>query len=186
MSSISTHARAGKRFFQLLSAVTVAALVAENALRFPLSVPWMTELSGGLRILDMRPFYSPGQVYQLFEALGVAGRSAYLRLLWSVDAFLPLLFSLFLSEAVARGALRRYRLVPFAAGLADYLENMVLTALLLRYPARLDALARVASVLTSLKHGLYLAGLILAALGAARELLGRGAPPAVAPNRGVE
>ena len=151
--------------FWILSVVTVGALLAENLLDFPLSLPRMRRLAGGLSILDMRPWYSGGAAYQLLDALGAAGRSAYLHLLWSVDLCLPLLFALFLSGAIKRGWFRRLSWIPVVAAASDYAENIAITVLLLHYPDRLLTVVRISSALTSLKHAGYLASLFLAVTG---------------------
>ena len=96
-----------RAFFRTLFVLTIGALLAENCLNFPLSVPWMKGLGGGLPILDMRPGYSENAVHLLFDALGETGRRAYLHLLWTVDLMLPALFGLFLWTAIRRGAFRR-------------------------------------------------------------------------------
>jgi len=162
----------------LLAVATFAALVAVNTLHFPLSVPRMRELAGGGPILDMRFGYTPQHAYELLNALGSAGRGAYLAMLWTVDLLLPALFSLFLWSAVSRGALRRWRWAAFGAGAADYLENAAITALLLAYPIRHDAVAWLASVFTVSKFALYLGSSLLALAGAwlerrSRRMIGR-------------
>ena len=101
--------------FAFLFALTVGVFLAENFLYFPLSVPYMKNLAAGAPLLDMRPGYSPGAAYHLFEVLGQTGRGAYLRLLWTIDLLLPALFGLFLSAAIRRGALRAWQSIPFFA-----------------------------------------------------------------------
>jgi len=155
-----------RRFpFWLLSMVTVGSLLAENLLNFPLSVPAMKRLAGGLPILDMRPWYSGHAAYQLFDALGATGRSAYLHLLWSVDLCLPLLFALFLSGAIKRGWFRWLGWVPVLAAASDYAENVAITVLLMQYPTRLPTVALLSSGLTSLKHAGYLTSVLLTITG---------------------
>ncbi|BDG05310.1 hypothetical protein [Anaeromyxobacter oryzae] len=177
-----TLGRRTTRWRWLLSA-TVVALVAVNTLDVPLSVPRMRALAGGQTILDLRLGYGPDDAYRLLDALGAAGRHAYLRMLWTVDLALPALFSGFLWSAVGAGALRRSRCATLLPAVADYLENATITALLLGYPARWNAVARLAGASTVAKHALYMASLAVAIGGAvverrrtrAREAL----PPAV-------
>ncbi len=162
-------ARAARRHrlrTRLLAFATFAALVAVNTLHFRLSVPRMRELTGGAPILDMRFGYTPESAYELLDALGSAGRGAYLEMLWTVDLLLPALFSLFLWSAVSRGALRRWRWTALGAGAADYLENAAITALLLGYPSRHDAVAWLASAFTISKFALYLGSSLVALAGA--------------------
>jgi nucleoside-diphosphate-sugar epimerase len=149
---------------------SLAAMIAVNALDFPLSVPALRNLAGGEPILDMRFGYSPRAAYQLLDALGSTGRARYLGMLWTVDLLLPALFALFLWSAVSRGALRKWRWVALGAGAADYLENVAITALLLGYPTHRDALASLASLLTVSKFALYLVALALAVYGGWRTM----------------
>jgi hypothetical protein len=145
-----------------LFAVTIGAFFAENFLYFPLSVPYMKQLAAGAPLLDMRPGYSPGAVYDLFDGLGQTGRGAYLRLLWTIDLLLPALFGIFLVSAIGRGALRAWKAIPLLAAACDYTENITITVLLLRYPMQEPALAQLASIFTVTKLLLYASGLLLA------------------------
>jgi hypothetical protein len=143
----------------------MSALLAENMLYFPLSVPYMKELAAGAPLLDMRPGYSPDAAYHLFYVLGQTGRGAYLKLLWTVDLLLPALFGLFLSSAIRRGAFRGWHSIPLVAAACDYSENIAITILLLRYPMHEPVLAQLASIFTVTKLFLYASGLLLAVGG---------------------
>lgn len=165
-----------RAFYWTLFILAIGALIAENCFRFPLSVPRMKSLAAGAPILDMRLGYSESAAYQLFDALGEAGRRAYLLLLWTVDLILPALFGLFLSVAIRRGAFRKLRWTPLVASACDYGENVAITFLMLRYPAHLPALVRFSSILTITKHACYAAGVVLAIGGYVRwRILERGA-----------
>jgi len=148
--------------FAVLFALAIGAFLAENLLYFPLSVPYMKDLAAGEPLLDMRPGYTPDAAHHLFDVLGDTGRSAYLKLLWTVDLLLPALFGLFLSSAIRRGAFRAWHAIPFVAAACDYAENITITVLLLRYPMDEPALAQLASVFTVTKLVLYASGLLLA------------------------
>jgi hypothetical protein len=110
----------------------------------------------------MRPGYTPGGAYHLFDVLGQAGRAAYLRMLWTIDLMLPALFGLFLSSAVRRGPFRAWQSIPLLAAASDYAENITITILLLRYPMHEPSFAQLASVFTIAKLVLYASGLLLA------------------------
>jgi hypothetical protein len=150
--------------------VAIGAFLAENLLYFPLSVPYMKQLAAGASLLDMRPGYTPGDVYQLFDVLGHAGRAAYLRMLWTIDLVLPALFGLFFSSAVRRGAFRAWQSIPLLAAASDYAENITISILLLRYPMHEPSFAQLASVFTIAKLVLYASGLLLAIGGLWRGL----------------
>jgi hypothetical protein len=148
-----------------LSSLAIGAFLAENLLSFPLSVPYMTQLSGGAPILDMRPGYTPAAAYELFDALAQAGREAYLTLLWTVDLILPMLFGLFLSAVMRRGRFRAWSWLPLLGAAFDYAENLLITLLLLRYPERLETTVHIASTFTLIKQTLYASGVILSIAG---------------------
>jgi hypothetical protein len=149
----------------ILLICVIAAIVAENGFEFPLSVPYMTKMAGGLSILDARFHYTSEACYQLFDALGNGGRTAYLELLWTVDLIFPALFSCFLWTLIRYGALSRFRWIGFAAGIFDYLENLTITFLLLHYPVHATGWAVTASLLTSVKHSFYGLGALMGVLG---------------------
>ncbi len=163
----------GRWWFGSLLVAAVAGLIAVNTLDVPLTARRVRELAGGAPVLDIRPGYTPDAAHQFLDALGPAGRSMYLEMLWTADLLLPVLFTLFLWTAIGRGALRRWRWAALAAGVADYLENSALTALLLAYPTHRDGVARLASALTVSKFSLYLAALALAVCGAWLEMRSR-------------
>ena len=149
------------RVFIVMSVFAIGALIAENLLFFPLSVPYMTKLAAGAHILDMRPWYTPQAAYQLFDVLGKSGRNAYLTLLWTLDLLLPALFGTFLSMALRRGAFRTWHWVPLLAAAFDYAENIAITSLLLRYPEHHPAVVRIAATFTAAKLGSYGTGVLL-------------------------
>ena len=151
--------------FLVLSVVTIGALLAENLLDFPGSVPRMRRLAAGLPILDARLWYSSQSVTHLFDTLGENGRRAYLQLLWSVDLCLPLLFALFLAGAIQRGWFRRLAWLPPLAAASDYAENIAITVLLVRYPHQAPAMVLLSSALTTLKWAGYISSLLLSIAG---------------------
>jgi hypothetical protein len=153
--------------FWVLLIATVAALVTLNTVDFSLSVPGLKSLAGGLPILDTRIFYSPADVYRLFDAFGPIGRQAYLTEIWTLDVCVPLLFSFFLWALLGRGTFRKFRFVAFAAGGMDYLENILISCLLIHYPAHLDSLVWTAACATLTKQMLYYGFLVWGLTGLA-------------------
>lgn len=156
----------GWRPFRLLLVAAVSALIAVNTLNVPLMVPRIRQLAGGAPMLDLRLGYAPREAYQFLDALGPAGRTMYLAMLWTVDLLLPLLFTLFLWTAIGKGELRRWRWAALAAGVADCLENMAITTLLTAYPSHRNGFVWLASTFTASKFSLYLVSSLLALAGA--------------------
>lgn len=109
------------------------------------SIPKVMGFSGSMKIPDIMPIgYEPEYVLALFEKLGVAGRSAYLYHQLPVDLLYPFLFGityflviLYLLQKLQKLNSETYYLglLPFMAGLFDYLENFVLIYMLGAYPA---------------------------------------------------
>jgi hypothetical protein len=140
-----------------------------NGTALPFSTPTIEEHSGGIPILDMRMSYTTEEVYQLFSALGIAGRQAYRTLHLVPDILFPISYALLFAFTVAWFLVRLLPLdhplqwlilIPLISGLADILENLSLVVSGLAYPNRIDWLAQVASLLTKIKFGLMPIGLV--------------------------
>ena len=134
-----------------------------NGTALPFSNPTIEAHSGGVPILDMRMSYTPEEAYQLFTALGTAGRQAYRTLHLVPDMLFPISYALlfaftgawFLARLLPlEHPLQWLILTPLISGLADILENLSLVVSGLAYPNRMDWLTQVASLLTKIKFGL--------------------------------
>lgn len=141
-----------------------------NGTDLPFSTPTIEDHSGGVPILDMQISYTPDDVYELYTALGTEGRQAYLILHLVPDILFPMAYSLafaftaawFLVRLLPLGhPLQWLSLTPLISGMADILENLSLVICSLAYPSRIDWLAQVASLLTKIKFGLMLVGVVL-------------------------
>ena len=140
-----------------------------NGTALPFSTPTIEEHSGGVPILDMRMSYTPEEAYQLFSALGIAGRQAYRTLHLVPDMLFPISYALLFAFTGAwflvrllplEHPLQWLILTPLISGLADILENLSLVVSGLVYPNRIDWLAQVASLLTKVKFGLMPVGAV--------------------------
>lgn len=131
-------------------------------------------------ILDARFSYTPEDAYAVMKSLESEGRRLYVETTASEDLVFPLSYTLFLAlsmtavfqaafspvfytlsgkpaaqltvsgeQAVAR--FKSIARLPFFVLACDYLENISLIVLMLTYPYRLNWLARLASIFTSLK-----------------------------------
>lgn len=139
----------------LLLGVAGAAIAAVNGLDLPLTVRRMKLLASGEPLLDLRIGYGAEEAHRLLSRLGAPGRSSYLTMLWTVDLVLPALFGIALWVAIGAGPLVRWRRLALAAAIADYLENIAVSALILGYPELPPALAALAAVLTAVKFSVY-------------------------------
>jgi hypothetical protein len=103
-----------------------------NGIALPFSTPAIEEHSGGVPILDMRMSYTPEEVYQLFSALGIAGRQAYRTLHLVPDMLFPISYALLFAFTGAWFLVRLLPLdhrlqwlsmIPLISGLADLLAG---------------------------------------------------------------
>jgi hypothetical protein len=163
--------RSTPRFVLILLCLELLVLGCENALMFPLSVPYMRQLTGH-NYLDMCAFCSGPQIYQQLTAFGVAGRRLQLLLMPTVDIVIPVTSGLFGATALTaltkslRARQPAYRwlvLLPVAATLLDFAENAGIVLVTSQYPARFEWLAALTGFTTGLKtlaYGLTLLGVV--------------------------
>lgn len=117
-------------------------------------------VSNGASVLDLAMAYSPEDAYNLYlNKYSVEGHALYLKA-ECVDLFFPIAYSCFLALLISLGIKRfpemppQYRLLnllPFAGGLADYMENIGIFSLLLTYPEKHYNMALWASGFGTLK-----------------------------------
>ena len=104
--------------------------------------------------------YSAEDIYGWAEAYGASGREAYVRARWTFDVVWPMVYGFFLVTAISWVGRRAYRsdsrlhllnLVPIAAVLLDFTENILATVVMLRYPSEAMIAATLASPVTVAK-----------------------------------
>lgn len=148
------------------------ALGCENLLDFPLSVPYLRRLTGHA-YLDLCAFCSAGQIYAHLDAFGAIGRKLQLLLVSTVDIAIPAMSGalgalgialLTRSRREARPELRWLILVPTAAMLLDYTENVLIAILTSRYPAHLERLAATLGLVSGVKTTAYLLTVVILGL----------------------
>jgi len=108
------------------------------------TIPKTMKFSNGMKLLDMLPTgYNQDYVNELFKTLGENGREIYLTNQIPVDMIYPLLFTLTYSLLLAyflkkidklKPPFTYLCLLPIIAGIADYLENFGIIAMLNNYP----------------------------------------------------
>lgn len=115
---------------------------------------------------DTSLLYSLDYVCETAQAYGAGGRTAYVRSRLSLDVIRPWVYTLFLSTAISRIYLRAFAplsrwqlatLAPVFGSLADYLENVSASVVMLRYPDRTPVMDIVAPILTLAKW-IFLSG----------------------------
>jgi hypothetical protein len=172
----------------LVAALLLAALFLYCVMVFG-TLAHLSELAGEKRVFDMMPTgYDVAYAELVLDNLGAEGRDYYLWRQIPLDTIYPFLFAaafFTLSNWLAQKlssfatALRLIAYLPVLASLFDYLENVLIVAILKGYPPASSTLVGWASwasiaksALTTVFFSLLLIILILA--GAARVMRKRG------------
>lgn len=129
-----------------------------------ITIPLVINFSEGMKLLDMMPAgYDAEYVRTLFNTLGEKGRHAYLFNQIPIDMIYPFLFGVSYSLVLAyflnklnklHGLLFYFCLLPIAAGLFDYLENVGIITMLTNNPDFSNSLATTTNIFTILKSAL--------------------------------
>ena len=135
----------------------VAVFVITHALKFPGSLAYLMEATGGQKILDMQASFSSAETYRRLEAMGEFGRRMYLRTVLTIDLVFPLAVFFFFTT-LARFSRERLglrptldemvRVMPAAYLALDFIENLIILALLWNFPERLELLGSVVGYFT--------------------------------------
>lgn len=159
----------GRRVLMALAVLAVYSLVIMGP-----AYGRIETYSGGVGAIDFLIAYTPEQAYEMIAAYGPQGRQYYATIALTLDVLFPIgsafVFSLILTYVFHRafrekGVLQRTLLVPPAAVLADLLENVTITTMLLSYPQELYPIALAASAFSTVKWTAIAAQLTLVAIG---------------------
>lgn len=155
-----------------------------NATTLPFTGPWLGRLTGGMGLLDLRFFYRGDEARAVIAAYGPAGRHACLAFYGTWDLAIPLLGMAFTALALATtwglgGARKRLLLLPLAAMALDFLENLSIAGMLLRFPQDPGILANVAGPITLLKWTCYATSAAVLAAGVGYRLWPRNGSRAI-------
>ena len=110
--------------------------------------------------IDLHFSYTPQNVYQILAELSEQGLQASVRMHLTVDILYPIAYALAFGLLITyfsrrlfqpQSWLQRLNLLPFAALLADFAENIGVVLLIRAYPEQLTGLARLTSLATSSK-----------------------------------
>jgi hypothetical protein len=125
------------------------------------TIPKTMGFSNGMKLLDMMPTgYDLNYVSELFNSLGEIGRRTYLTNQIPVDMIYPLLFGLTYSLLLAFFLKKLNKLnvpftylclLPIIAGIADYLENFGIIAMLKSYPELTETAVKTTSSFSVIK-----------------------------------
>lgn len=140
----------------------------------PFGVAEFNERFCNLTPLDLQDSYTTEEVCTFMEKLGESGRTFYARMLLMLDFAFPLSYTLFWSAAIAfllgrflpcNSKLMYISLLPFIAGLADWLENILILSMLFSYPKIINMVVVLASLMTNIKDLFMWISLLLIVLG---------------------
>ncbi|MDQ5822958.1 MAG: hypothetical protein M3441_01960 [Chloroflexota bacterium] len=125
----------------------------------------LKKFSGGCGSLDGRFGYTPELARKMLGAYGTEGRRFYARYELTLDMVFPAVTALLTNLLLLAcgpslldnaGFLGVLALLPFAAMLADYLENATVLLMLKRFPGDIASIARLGSIVGRAKWVLYL------------------------------
>ncbi len=142
------------------------------------SIPAVSAFAPDLPIFDLSPAgYSLTYADELLNALGTKGRETYLSSQLPLDFIYPGLFSitfslllvwLFGKTCRVNSKIYYFALVPFLAGMFDYVENIFIIKMIHSFPELQASTVNIASTFTILKSSftmfffvLLIAGLVL-------------------------
>lgn len=123
--------------------------------------PYFSAQANGLPYMETKFFYTPGDLLEMAEGYGTAGRSLYVRISLSLDLLVPLLGANFLTALALYlskkpGISSKWRKPLFALGIAmcasDWIENLFMISILKTYPKQYLWLAVMGRVMTSIKY----------------------------------
>ena len=110
--------------------------------------------------IDLEFSYSPDKVYQMIETYSEEGRTLYIKSTLGIDVPYPVIYTityilllllLFKKVFPTNERIHPWALLPLIIFVADMLENTGIILMLKNFPERLDTVARIGSVFTSIK-----------------------------------
>ncbi|OEH92459.1 hypothetical protein [Bacillus solimangrovi] len=121
----------------------IVLLVASNVIYFIMirvTIPNVSNMAEGMKVFDLMPLgYDVDYAMKLLEALGEEGRNIYLLQQIPLDLVYPGLLGLSGAFLIARMTRNHNKMslalfIPLIAATFDYLENMLVAYMLVRYP----------------------------------------------------
>jgi hypothetical protein len=142
------------------------------ALVLPAQVPVTGPGGAEVGSPDLSFWYTPDELYEIAEDYGEQGREQYIRARVTFDVVWPLVYVVFLATTLSWAGSKiggrfwpRVNLLPIAAGVFDYLENVSTVVVMSRYPERSPVVEWLAPLFTVSKWTLLSASFVLLAVG---------------------
>lgn len=139
------------------------------------SIPAVMAFAPELPIFDLSPAgYSFSYAGELLNTLGAEGREVYLYTQLPIDFIYPALFSityslllvwLFGKTVSIHSKIYFFALVPFLAGMFDYVENIFIIKMIHSFPDLQAETVKIASMFTLLKSSFTMFFFVLLAIG---------------------
>jgi membrane-anchored protein YejM (alkaline phosphatase superfamily) len=126
------------------------------------------------QMIDWHLNYSVEQVYVLLKSYGSESREWYTLIELTLNSIIPFIYAFLFAFAiilvcrklqVKEQVIKNLLLIPFAALVADLLENTCILLLLTNYPYKLTLIAKTANILTYTKWILIMINAALACNG---------------------
>lgn len=126
------------------------------------------------QMIDWHLNYSVEQVYILLKSYGSESREWYTLIELTLNSIIPFIYAFLFAFAiilvcrklqVKEQVIKNLLLIPFAALVADLLENTCILLLLTNYPYKLTLIAKTANILTYTKWILIMINAALAVMG---------------------
>ncbi len=118
-------------------------------------------LSGGVGVIDLLPWYTPEEAFQRFNVYGPEGRNLYLIAEWTGDFIYPAVYALLFGSIVYRLGGGAWALLSLYSGLVDWIENILITIMLVRFPVFSTGIAQIATIFTGLKWSLAFCNIMM-------------------------
>lgn len=127
--------------------------------------------------LDTRFVYSASEAFNVLEMMGENIREKYLMVIWALDTpYMMIYFLLLVGIFSKTWKQKRFQFLPVAIVAFDFLENVLVSILLVTFPTENYLLGYFASFFTSAKWVCVLGYLIILIVGFGRNYLLRKQP----------
>ncbi len=154
--------------------LTLAVIMFFIALVLPAQALKAAAYSEDVGSPDMTFYYTANDLYQTAEKYGESGREEYVKARFTFDLIWPLVYTMFLSTSiswifsktgVSGNFLRRTNLIPVWGMLFDFLENIAISVVMIRYPKPTLVLDTIAPIFTLVKWVFVIGSFVVLLIG---------------------